>query len=191
MYKILSGKEPSAALLEELKAKVEKMDKKPHLAIVLVGNDPASEIYVRKKLEKAEAIGVKTTLKKMDESTSQEELLKVVEELNNDPGIHGFIVQAPLPKQIDESKVVEAIDPKKDVDGWTSANMGRMFIGLDAFLPATPAGVMRILDHYKIGLEGKNVTVIGRSNVVGKPLSFLLLQRNATVTICHSRTRDL
>ena len=191
MYKILSGKEPSAALLEELKAKVEKMDKKPHLAIVLVGNDPASEIYVKKKLEKAEAIGVKATLKKMDGSTSEEELLKVVEELNNDPGIHGFIVQAPLPKQIDESKVVEAIDPKKDVDGWTSANMGRMFIGLDAFLPATPAGVMEILDYYNIELQGKNATVIGRSNVVGKPLSFLLLQRNATVTICHSRTKDL
>ncbi|MBN1169582.1 bifunctional 5,10-methylene-tetrahydrofolate dehydrogenase/5,10-methylene-tetrahydrofolate cyclohydrolase [Candidatus Micrarchaeota archaeon] len=191
MYKILSGKEPSDALLEELKAKVKKMAKKPHLAIVLVGNDPASEIYVKKKLEKAKTTGVKTTLREMDGSTSEKELLELVDKLNNDHEIHGFIVQSPLPEQIDEKKVIEAIDPKKDVDGWTSSNMGRMFVGLDTFLPATPAGVMKILDYYGIELEGKNITVIGRSNVVGKPLAFLLLQRNATVTICHSKTKDL
>lgn len=191
MYQVLSGKEASEALLEEIKQKVAKMEKKPHLAIVLVGNDPASEIYVKKKLEKAASVGVEATLKKLDESASEQDVLKLVDELNNDKRIDGFIVQSPLPKQIDESKVVEAIDPRKDVDGWTSSNMGRMFIGLDSFLPATPAGVMRILDHYKVDLNGKNATVIGRSNVVGKPLAFLLLQRNATVTICHSRTKDL
>ncbi len=191
MYKILSGKEPSAALLSQLKERVASMEKKPHLAIVLVGSDPASEIYVRKKLEKAEAIGVKATLKKLDEKTPEDELLALVKELNADPEVHGFIVQSPLPKQIDEKKVIEAIDPKKDVDGWTSANMGRMFLGLDAFLPATPAGVMEILKFYDIDMSGKNVTVIGRSNVVGKPLAFLLLQKNATVTICHSRTKNL
>jgi methylenetetrahydrofolate dehydrogenase (NADP+)/methenyltetrahydrofolate cyclohydrolase len=191
MYQVLSGKEPAAAVLEEAKQKVEEMKRKPHLAIVLVGSDPASEIYVKKKLQKAEAIGVKATLKKLEESATEEQVLALVDELNKEEEVDGFIVQSPLPKQIDEKKVVEAIDPKKDVDGWTSANMGRMFIGLDSFLPATPAGVMSILDYYKVELKGKNATVIGRSNVVGKPLALLLLQRNATVTICHSKTKNL
>jgi len=191
MYRTLKGKEVANHMLEETGKIVEQMERAPHLAIVLVGNDPASEVYVKKKLQKAEAIGVKATLKKMDETTSQDEVLGVVEELNNDPEVDGFIVQAPLPKQIDFTKIVERIKPEKDVDGWTSANMGRMFVGLPALMPATPLGVMKMLEYYDVELSGKNVTVIGRSNVVGKPLALMLLKKNATVTVCHSRTKDL
>jgi methylenetetrahydrofolate dehydrogenase (NADP+)/methenyltetrahydrofolate cyclohydrolase len=167
------------------------METKPHLAIVLVGEDPASEVYVRKKLEKAEAVGVRTTLKRLHESTTEAEVLALVEELNKDRDVDGFIVQAPLPKQIDYSKVLEAITPSKDVDGWTPASMGKMVSGVKTFKPATPLGVMEMLDYYKVDIEGKNATVIGRSNVVGKPLALMLLERNATVTVCHSRTKDL
>ncbi|MFH1684927.1 MAG: bifunctional 5,10-methylenetetrahydrofolate dehydrogenase/5,10-methenyltetrahydrofolate cyclohydrolase [Candidatus Micrarchaeota archaeon] len=191
MYRILKGKEVADSMLEETRVIVEQMERKPHLAIVLVGNDPASEVYVKKKLEKAEAIGVRTTLKKMDEDTSEEDILKIVEKLNEDSDVDGFIVQAPLPKQIDFTKIVEMIKPEKDVDGWTSANMGRMFVGLPALMPATPLGVMKMLEYYEIELNGKNVTVIGRSNVVGKPLALMLLKKNATVTVCHSRTKNL
>ena len=191
MYRTLKGREVAKHMLEETRKIVEQMEKKPHLAIVLVGNDPASEVYVKKKLQKAEAIGVRTTLKKMDESTSEEDVLKVVDELNNDTEVDGFIVQAPLPKQIDFTKIVEKIKPEKDVDGWTSANMGRMFVGLPALMPATPLGVMKMLEYYEVELSGRNVTVIGRSNVVGKPFALMLLKKNATVTVCHSRTKDL
>ncbi len=191
MYRTLKGKEVADSMLEETRVIVEQMERKPHLAIVLVGNDPASEVYVKKKLQKAEAIGVKATLKKMDEDTSEENVLKIVEQLNDDPEVDGFIVQAPLPKQVDFTKIVEMIKPEKDVDGWTSANMGRMFVGLPALMPATPLGVMKMLEYYEVDLNGKNVTVIGRSNVVGKPLALMLLKKNATVTVCHSRTKDL
>jgi methylenetetrahydrofolate dehydrogenase (NADP+)/methenyltetrahydrofolate cyclohydrolase len=171
---------------------ISSMGKRPHLAIVLVGNDPASEVYVRKKMEKAESVGVKASLKRLDEGTSEAELLKLVEELNGDKETDGFIVQSPLPKHINYSKVVETIDPKKDVDGWTSTNMGKMFLGISGtFMPATPMGIIRMLEYYGVHLKGKNVTVIGRGNVVGKPLSFMLLERDATVTICHSKTRNL
>ncbi len=192
MYKTLSGREPAAGIMESAKNIVASMKTKPHLAIVLVGSEPASEVYVRKKMEKAQSIGVKTTLKKLPEGTTEKEMLELVHELNDDGSIDGFIVQSPLPKHIDYTSVVEAIDPRKDVDGWTSTNMGRMFLGLtDTFMPATPMGIMKMLDFYKIPLTGKNAVVIGRGNVVGKPLAFMLLQRNATVTICHSKTIDL
>jgi methylenetetrahydrofolate dehydrogenase (NADP+)/methenyltetrahydrofolate cyclohydrolase len=192
MYKTLSGREPAAAILESAKKMISSMGKRPHLAIVLVGNDPASEVYVRKKMEKAESVGVKASLKRLDEGTSEAELLKLVEELNGDKETDGFIVQSPLPKHINYSKVVETIDPKKDVDGWTSTNMGKMFLGISGtFMPATPMGIIRMLEYYGVHLKGKNVTVIGRGNVVGKPLSFMLLERDATVTICHSKTRNL
>ncbi len=192
MYKILSGREPAAAILESAKNIVAKMSRKPHLAIVLVGNDPASEVYVRKKMEKAQAVGVLATLKKLDEKTSESELIELVNELNSNKEIDGFIVQAPLPKHIDYGKIVEAIDPKKDVDGWTSTNMGKMFLGIEeTFMPATPMGVMKLLDFYGAKIKGANVTVIGRGNVVGKPLAFMLLKADATVTICHSKTSNL
>jgi len=192
MYTTLSGKEPAKALLEKAKAEIAEMEKKPNLVVVLVGDDPASEIYVRKKLEKAAAVGAEARLEKLPAIATEEEVLIMVNALNKDEGIDGFIVQAPLPKHINYENIVEAIDPAKDVDGWTSTSMGKMFLGIGKpFMPATPLAVMRMLEHYKVDLKGKEVTVIGRSNVVGKPLAFMLLQKSATVTICHSKTKDL
>ncbi|MGV8084797.1 MAG: bifunctional 5,10-methylenetetrahydrofolate dehydrogenase/5,10-methenyltetrahydrofolate cyclohydrolase [Candidatus Bilamarchaeum sp.] len=192
MYKVLSGKEPSAGVLENAKRIVSKMKRKPSLVIVLVGDDPASEVYVKKKLEKASSVGVIASLKKLPEHASEKDVLDLVKSLNSDRNVDGFIVQSPLPKQIDQMKVTEAIDPKKDVDGWTSTNIGRMILGMsDTFLPATPIGIMKMLDYYEINPSEKNVVVVGRGNVVGKPLSYLLLSKDATVTICHSKTKNL
>ena len=192
MYKTLSGREPAAGILENAKRIISKMERKPTLAIVLVGNDPASELYVRKKIQKAASVGMKTVLERLPEQVRQDELLSLVRVLNHDDDIDGFIVQSPLPKHIEYSTVVEAIDPKKDVDGWTSTNIGRMFLGIsEAYMPATPMGVMKILDYYGVEIRGSNATVVGRGNVVGKPLAFMLLQKDATVTICHSKTKDL
>jgi methylenetetrahydrofolate dehydrogenase (NADP+)/methenyltetrahydrofolate cyclohydrolase len=168
------------------------MKNKPQLVIVLVGNDPASEVYVKKKIEKAAAVGINAKLEKLDEKTTQEQLIKLIEKLNNDREVDGFIVQSPLPKQIDQLKVTEAINPKKDVDGWTSTNIGKMILGMsETFLPATPMGVMKMLDYYKIEVKGKHVVVVGRGNVVGKPLSYMLLAKDATVTVCHSKTKNI
>ena len=191
MYKILSGKEPAAALLETAKAAVALMKRKPSLAIVLVGNDPASEVYVRKKMEKAMFSGVLAKLEKLPENATEDELLALVKKLNKDKNVDGFIVQAPIPKHMDYAKVVEAIDPRKDVDGWTDTSMGRMFLGIPGFLPATPAGIIRLLEHYGVKFAGAEAVVVGRGNVVGKPLAFMLLQKDATVTICHSKTKNL
>jgi len=191
MYKTLSGREPAAALLETAKATVAGMKRKPSLAIVLVGSDPASEIYVRKKMEKAMATGVLAKLEILSESATEADLLALVKKLNKDRNVDGFIVQAPIPKHMDYSKVVEAIDPRKDVDGWTATSTGRMFLGVPGFLPATPAGIIRLLEHYGVKLAGAEVVVVGRGNVVGKPLAFMLLQKDATVTICHSKTKNL
>jgi methylenetetrahydrofolate dehydrogenase (NADP+)/methenyltetrahydrofolate cyclohydrolase len=192
MYKTLSGREPAAAIIEQAKASVSRMKTKPMLVIVLVGNDPASEVYVRKKMEKAASVGVESRLERLGKDTSEGDLLALVGRLNRDKKVHGFIVQAPLPKHIDYNKIVEAIDPGKDVDGWTSTNIGRMFLGIsEKFMPATPMGIIKMLEFYGVEISGKNATVIGRGNVVGKPLAFMLLQRNATVTICHSKTENL
>jgi len=191
MYTTLYGKEPAAALLEKAKLDVSKLKIKPRLVIVLVGNDPASETYVKKKLEKAASIGVNATLERLPGEASEGELLGLVRKLNADKTVHGFIVQSPIPKHIDYSKIVDAIDPKKDVDGWTSTNIGKMFLGVPGYLPATPAGIIRLLEHYKVKIAGAEVVVIGRGNVVGKPLAFMLLQKDATVTICHSKTKNL
>jgi len=191
MYKTLSGREPAAALLETAKATVSSMKRKPALVIVLAGNDPASEIYVRKKMEKAMATGVLAKLEKLPESATEAEMLALVKKLNKDRNVDGFIVQAPVPKHIVYSKIVEAIDPRKDVDGWTPESMGRLFLGVPGFLPATPAGVIRLLGYYGVKLAGAEAVVIGRGNVVGKPLALMLLQKDATVTICHSKTKNL
>jgi methylenetetrahydrofolate dehydrogenase (NADP+)/methenyltetrahydrofolate cyclohydrolase len=191
-YTILSGREPANAILEKAKAEVAGMKRKPRLVIVLVGNDPASELYVKKKIEKAASIGIDAKLEKLHEGASEKELIDLVKKLNADATVDGFIVQSPLPKQIDYGRVVEAIDPKKDVDGWTSTNMGKMFLGVsETFMPATPIGIIRMLEHYGVEFRGKDATVIGRGNVVGKPLAFMLLERDSTVTICHSKTKDL
>lgn len=190
--KTLSGKEPAERILEDARQRVAKMARKPGLAIVLVGNEAASEIYVKKKLEKAAAVGVEAQLERLPADASEADVLKIVKKLNNDKKIDGFIVQAPLPKSVDYTKIVEAIDPAKDIDGWTSANLGKMFNGLGKpLLPATPLGVIRMLEYYGVEVAGKHAVVIGRSNVVGKPVAILLLERNATVTICHSKTKNL
>jgi methylenetetrahydrofolate dehydrogenase (NADP+)/methenyltetrahydrofolate cyclohydrolase len=192
MYRTLSGKEPAEAVLINVKRRVIALHKKPHLAIVFVGNSPESEIYVKNKLVKAEYSAIKTSLHRLPESVSEKELLALVDKLNEDPDVAGFIVQAPLPKHINHDRVMDAIAAEKDVDGWTTANLGKLLAGEeDGFLPATPAGVMRMLEYYDVELEGKHAVVIGRSNVVGKPVALLLLQKNATVTICHSKTSNL
>ncbi len=191
MYRTLSGKEPAEALLLKVKRRAEEIDWTPTLAIVLVGRDKASEIYVAMKVKRAAGAGIKAITHKLPETASEKELLALVERLNDDDNVDGFIVQAPLPKHIDSQRVMESINPEKDVDGWTSVNMGRMFIGMDSFLPATPAGVMEMLEYYNVPVEGKHAVVIGRSTVVGRPLAVLLLRKNATVTVCHSKTKNL
>ena len=189
---ILDGKTVSKKVLEGVKSKVEKMDKKPHLVVILVGNDPASQIYVKNKQKAALEVGIKSTIVKFDEKISEQELLDKIEELNKDEDVTGILVQLPLPAHIDKNKVVTTISPKKDVDGFHPENVGRLAIGLEPyFYPATPQGIIMLLDEYKINLEGADAVVIGRSNIVGKPIAQMLLQRNATVTSCHSYTKDL
>ncbi len=191
MYRTLTGKEPAEALLIGVKRRALALGRKPNLAIVLIGNDPSSEIYVTNKIRKAEYSGIKTSLHRLPEKIKEEEVVRLVHKLNEDEHIDGFIVQSPLPKQIDEKKITEAISPEKDVDGWTTTNLGKMFTGADEYLPATPAGIIGLLEYYNVKIEGKHAVVIGRSNVVGKPVAMLLLRKNATVTICHSKTENL
>jgi methylenetetrahydrofolate dehydrogenase (NADP+)/methenyltetrahydrofolate cyclohydrolase len=196
---LLDGKATSAQIREELQQEVEDRKSKglkiPHLAAVLVGNDGASLTYVNSKVKNCEKVGFGSTLIQLDESTSEKELLDQVEKLNQDPDIDGFIVQLPLPKHIDDQKVLEAIDPKKDVDGFHPENFGRMALGLETFIPATPNGIMEMLRRYEVPTEGKHCVVIGRSHIVGLPMSILLAQNdtpgNCTVTITHSRTKNL
>lgn len=190
---ILSGKEASAALLQSLKEKVRKMD--PKLVVVQVGDDPASTSYIKQKFKSAKEVGMRSEHRHLPADTTKEQLFAVIDELNADPDVTGFIVQLPLPSHLQQfvPDVIEAIDPLKDVDGFTAMNVGKTFIGLDrnVLAPATPAGVMALLDHYEIPLEGKHAVVIGRSNNVGKPIGIMLLNRGATVSICHRKTKDL
>ncbi|QGZ54434.1 bifunctional methylenetetrahydrofolate dehydrogenase/methenyltetrahydrofolate cyclohydrolase FolD [Paraburkholderia acidiphila] len=163
----------------------------PGLAVVLVGDNPASEVYVRNKIKACEDNGLYSSYDRYPESLSEADLLKRIDELNRDPKINGILVQLPLPKHIDSHKVIEAIAPEKDVDGFHVANAGALMTGQPLFRPCTPYGVMKMFEEYKIPLEGANAVVIGRSNIVGKPMALLLLEKGATVTICHSKTRDL
>lgn len=196
---LLDGKFLAQQIKDELKTAVESIraqgGKIPHLAAVLVGEDPASQAYVRNKVRSCEEVGFGSTLIRKEADTTEAELLSIVAQLNADPEIDGFIVQLPLPKHIDENKVTLAIDPRKDVDGFHPVNFGRMAQGLPAYLPATPFGILEMLRRYDIPTQGKEVVVIGRSNIVGTPMSILLSRKgnpgDATVTICHSRTRDL
>ena len=189
---ILDGKALSLKLLEQVKERVAKLEKQPHLVVILVGENPASKIYVNNKKKAAEKVGIKSTVIEMDTNISEEDLLKTIEKLNNDSDVTGILVQLPLPKHIDKNKVILAISPKKDVDGFTPENVGKMVIGLEPyFYPATPQGIMMLLDEYKIPIEGKEAVVVGRSNIVGRPMAQLLLKRNATVTMCHSFTQDI
>ena len=194
MAKIIDGKAFSAEIKEELKGKVAEYKKQGveiTLAVVKVGNDPASAVYVRNKEKACEYVGITSRTLALPEETTEEELLKVVNDLNEDKAVNGILVQLPLPKHIDESKVLLAIDSNKDVDGFHPVNVGKMVIGEETFLPCTPAGIIEMLKRTDVEISGKECVVIGRSNIVGKPMSMLMLKENATVTIAHSRTKDL
>ena len=196
---ILDGKATSNQIKEELTIQVKQIKdagkRPPHLAAVLVGNDGASLTYVGSKVRSCERIGYDSTLTKLDDDISQEALLDTIEKLNNDPLLDGFIVQLPLPKHIDEEVVLHAINPNKDVDGFHPTNFGKMALGMQTFIPATPFGIMELLKRYKLDISGKHAVVIGRSHIVGKPMSILLSEKgnpgNATVTLTHSRTQNL
>ena len=196
---ILDGKATSNQIKEELTIQVKQIKdagkRPPHLAAVLVGNDGASLTYVGSKVRSCERIGYESTLIKLDDDISQEALLDTIEKLNNDPLLDGFIVQLPLPKHIDEEVVLHAINPNKDVDGFHPTNFGKMALGMQTFIPATPFGIMELLKRYKLDISGKHAVVIGRSHIVGRPMSILLSEKgnpgNATVTLTHSRTQNL
>jgi len=194
MAKLLMGKEVSARIKAELKTEVENLKKEginPGLAVIIVGEDPASQVYVRNKERACEECGIYSEKYALTAETTQEELLKLIDELNNKSSISGILVQLPVPKHIDESKVLLTIDSTKDVDGFHPVNVGKMVIGEDTFLPCTPAGIIEMIKRTDIDIEGKECVVIGRSNIVGKPMAMLMLKENATVTIAHSRTKDL
>lgn len=189
---LLDGKKVSKIILEKIKEEVSKLDKKPHLAVILVGDDPASKIYVRNKKKTAESLGIKSTVIELPKDTEESVVIEHINKLNNDPDVTGILVQMPLPEHINKNNIVCAIDPKKDVDCFTPENVGRLAIGMKPyFYPVTPQGIIMLLDYYKVPIEGQHVVIIGRSNIVGKPLAQMLLQRNATVTICHSKTKNL
>ena len=189
---ILDGKKLSNIILEEIKTEVPKLAKKPHLAVILVGDDPASRIYVNNKKKTALNLGINSTVIELPENTEEKVLLNKIEELNNDKEVTGILVQMPLPAHIDKDKVVCAIDPKKDVDCFTPENVGKLALGMKPyFYPVTPQGILIMLDYYGYPVEGKHVVVVGRSNIVGKPMVQMLLSRNATVTVCHSHTKNL
>ena len=195
---IIDGKATAAAIKAEIASEVESIvaagGKRPHLAAVLVGHDGGSETYVKNKVLACEQCGFKSTLIRFEDTVSEEELLQCVDKLNKDEDVDGFIVQLPLPRHIDEQRVTEAIDYRKDVDGFHPVNVGRMAIGLPCFISATPLGIITLLRHYNITTSGKKCVVLGRSNIVGKPMSQLMIQKqygDATVTVCHSRTANL
>jgi len=196
---ILDGKALAQAIREEIKVQVDQImeadGRPPHLAAVLVGEDPASQVYVRNKVRSCEKVGFRSSLIRKSADINQQELLSVVSDLNADEEVDGFIVQLPLPDHIDEEQITLAISPEKDVDGFHPMNFGRMAQSLPAYLPATPAGIMEMLRRYQVPTSGKEVVVVGRSNIVGTPMSLLLSRKdnpgNATVTLCHSRTQDL
>lgn len=198
-YQLLDGKAVSAQMKLEMAEEVASIKgaggKIPHLAAILVGHDGGSETYVSSKVKTCEEIGFKSTLIRYESDVTEEELLYKVDELNNDPDVDGFIVQLPLPKHISEQKVIEAIDYRKDVDGFHPINVGRMSIGLPCFVSATPAGILELLKRYNIETQGKHCVVLGRSNIVGKPMATLMMQKaypgDCTVTICHSRSKNL
>jgi len=197
--RIISGNEIAAQIREELQKEIEELKDKhgitPGLAVVLVGDNPASQVYVRNKNKSAHEIGIYSEQHNLEKTASEAEVLALVEKLNKDPKIHGILVQLPLPDQIDEKKVLNLIDPDKDVDGFHPMNLGRLMVGEPRFLPCTPYGVLKMLEYSGVDTKGRHVVVVGRSNIVGKPVANMLVQKaagaDATVTICHSRTRDL
>lgn len=194
MAKLLMGKEVSARIKSELKIEVEKLKEQginPGLAVIIVGEDPASQVYVRNKERACEECGIYSEKYALPEATTQEELLALIDELNNKSSISGILCQLPVPKHIDEETIINAIDPKKDVDAFHPVNVGKIMVGNYDFVPCTPAGVMELIAESGIDVSGKECVVVGRSNIVGKPQAMLLLHKNGTVTICHSRTKNL
>lgn len=192
--KILDGKQIAKDYRQGLKNQVEALKEKgftPKLSVILVGNDGASQSYVRSKKKAAEKIGMISEIVHLEETATEEEVLNELNRLNNDDSVSGILVQVPLPKQVSEQKILEAINPDKDVDGFHPINIGKLYIDEQTFVPCTPLGIMEILKHADIDLEGKNAVVIGRSHIVGQPVSKLLLQKNASVTILHSRSKDM
>ncbi len=195
MSHILDGKALSKKIKNEVKLEVnnlvEKYGKKPHLVVILIGDNPASETYVASKERSSKAVGIESTVINKDSSISESELIDVIENLNQDNDVHGILLQLPIPKHIDEEKVINLIDPRKDVDGFSNYHVARLNKGLDALVPCTPLGIMELLKEYQINPEGKHAVVMGRSQIVGKPMASLLLKANATVTVTHSRTKDM
>ena len=190
MY-IMDGKETSKELKEEIKQQVKELPSKPKLLVILVGDDPASKVYVASKEKASRNCGIDAETIVLDENVSQKEIIDCIEKSNRDKSINAILVQLPLPDHINTKAVIEAIDPLKDVDGLTSLNQGKLFLGLNGIVPCTPKGIMHLFEKYNVDLTGKNAIVIGRSLLVGKPLSMLLLAKNATVTIAHSKTKNL
>ncbi|CAI3250168.1 bifunctional methylenetetrahydrofolate dehydrogenase/methenyltetrahydrofolate cyclohydrolase [Enterococcus cecorum] len=191
---LLNGKELAQKLQQEMTQEVTELKEKglqPGLAVILVGEDPASQVYVRNKERAANNIGMYSVVYRLPETTSEADLIAKIEELNHDDKVHGILVQLPLPKHINEDLVLDTIDPAKDVDGFHPMNLGNLFAGKPTMIPCTPAGIMELIKLSGLDLAGKNAVIIGRSNIVGKPMAHLLLQANATVTICHSKTKDL
>lgn len=199
MAVIINGKEVSEKIQTEIAHEVEQLKKAgkktPHLAAILVGEDPASQTYVGAKIKACEKVGFKSSLVKLNADVSEQELLQKIEALNSDPDVDGYIVQLPLPKHISEQKVIEAVKPSKDVDGFHPVNVGRLVLNLPTYISATPYGIVQLLEHYKIETQGKHCVVIGRSNIVGTPMSILMAKNtplaNCTVTLCHSKTKNL
>ncbi len=191
---LMDGRAVSAAVRDKLALRVRELEArgvKPHLAVVLVGKDPASQIYVRNKERACEKLGIRSTVLRLAAECTQQELEDAVRTLSADPQVHGILVQLPLPRHLDAAPVIALIDPRKDVDGFTPVNAGRLLNGEKGFVACTPGGVMEILRHYDVPICGRSAVVVGRSNIVGKPMALLLLAENATVTVCHSRTRNL
>lgn len=195
LMQILDGKKLAQKIEDNLKDDIQELKNAhgiiPGLAVVLVGSDPASQTYVKRKADACHRIGIYSIVHEMPQDISEQKILDTIKMMNNNPNIHGILVQLPLPKHIDTTKVLEAIDPKKDVDGFHAFNMGRVITNLDTLKPATPMGVMSLLEEYGIDVEGMNAVVVGASNIVGKPMGALLLNKNATVTTCHIYTKDL
>lgn len=194
MYQVINGKKISSEIKDELKSRVAELKaegKTIALAVIQVGNDPASSVYVGNKKKACAYIGIESLSYELEEQTTEDELLKLIDKLNRDDKVNGILVQLPLPKHIDENKVIQAISPKKDVDGFHMQNVGALCVGGDGYVSCTPLGIIELLKRSGISIEGKNCVVLGRSNIVGKPMSLLLLRENGTVTVCHSKTQDI
>ena len=191
MYQLINGKEVAENIKLQVKNEIEKLDIDITLAVVVVGNNPASRVYVNNKKKACEYVGIKSIEYPMPEDTTEEDLLVIIDSLNRSNLVHGILVQLPLPKHIDESKVLERISPQKDVDGFTAINTGKLWQGKHVLAPCTAMGIIELLDYYNIEIAGKNCVIVGRSNIVGKPMAALLLERDATVTVCHSKTKNI